>query len=57
MPTEIQRLESLGARRVRYVENDPDESHWPCDAQIPADLIARNSTAPVGIAVNENVLV
>jgi catechol 2,3-dioxygenase-like lactoylglutathione lyase family enzyme len=25
---EIRRLESLGARRVRYVENDPDESHW-----------------------------
>jgi hypothetical protein len=26
--TEIRRLEGLGARRVRYVENDPDESHW-----------------------------
>ena len=26
--TEIRRPESLGARRVRYVENDPDESHW-----------------------------
>ena len=25
---EIRRLEDLGARRVRYVENDPDESHW-----------------------------
>jgi catechol 2,3-dioxygenase-like lactoylglutathione lyase family enzyme len=25
---EIQRLEGLGARRLRYVENDPDESHW-----------------------------
>jgi hypothetical protein len=25
---EIRRLEGLGARRVRYVENDPDESHW-----------------------------
>ena len=25
---EIRRLEGLGARRVRYVENDPGESHW-----------------------------
>ena len=25
---EIRRLEWLGATRVRYVENDPDESHW-----------------------------
>jgi catechol 2,3-dioxygenase-like lactoylglutathione lyase family enzyme len=25
---EIQRLEGLGARRLHYVENDPDESHW-----------------------------
>jgi hypothetical protein len=25
---EIRGLESLGANRVRYVENDPDESHW-----------------------------
>jgi hypothetical protein len=25
---EMQRLESIGAQRVRYVENDPDESHW-----------------------------
>jgi len=28
LETEIRRLENLGARRVRYVENDPDESHW-----------------------------
>ena len=28
LETEIRRLERLGARRVRYVENDPDESHW-----------------------------
>ncbi|MCD6033541.1 MAG: hypothetical protein K0S78_5727 [Thermomicrobiales bacterium] len=27
LETEIQRLEDLGARRVRHVENDPDESH------------------------------
>ncbi|HKG28800.1 MAG TPA: VOC family protein [Thermomicrobiales bacterium] len=27
LETEIRRLERLGARRVRYVENDPDESH------------------------------
>ena len=27
LETEIRRLESLGARRERYVENDPDESH------------------------------
>jgi hypothetical protein len=27
LETEIWQLESLGARRVRYVENDPDESH------------------------------
>jgi hypothetical protein len=26
--TEFRRLENLGGRRVRYVENDPDESHW-----------------------------
>jgi hypothetical protein len=25
---EVQRLEGCGAHRVRYVENDPDESHW-----------------------------
>lgn len=25
---EIRRLEGLGATRVRYVENDPDQSHW-----------------------------
>jgi hypothetical protein len=25
---EIRRLESLDVRRVRYVENDPHESHW-----------------------------
>jgi catechol 2,3-dioxygenase-like lactoylglutathione lyase family enzyme len=25
---EIRRLEELGARRLRYVENDPDQSHW-----------------------------
>lgn len=25
---EIRRLEGLGATRVRYVENDPDASHW-----------------------------
>ena len=25
---EIRRLEGLGATRVRYVENEPDESHW-----------------------------
>jgi hypothetical protein len=25
---EIRRQERLGARRVRYVENDPGESHW-----------------------------
>jgi catechol 2,3-dioxygenase-like lactoylglutathione lyase family enzyme len=28
LEVEVRRLESLGARRVRYVENDPDESHW-----------------------------
>lgn len=28
LETEIRRLESLHARRVRDVENDPDESHW-----------------------------
>ncbi len=28
LETEIRRLQHLGARRVRYVENDPDESHW-----------------------------
>ena len=28
LEVEIRRQESLGARRVRYVENDPDESHW-----------------------------
>ena len=28
LEAEIRRLESLGGRRVRYVENDPDESHW-----------------------------
>ena len=27
LETEIRRLEDLGARRVRHVENDPDESH------------------------------
>ncbi len=26
--TEIRRLENLGARQLRYVANDPDESHW-----------------------------
>jgi hypothetical protein len=40
-----------------YVENDPDESHWPGGDQIRADLIARNSTAPVGSAANENAFV
>lgn len=25
---EVKRLERAGAQRVRYVENDPDESHW-----------------------------
>jgi hypothetical protein len=25
---EIGRMERLGASRVRYLENDPDESHW-----------------------------
>lgn len=25
---EVRRLERAGAQRVRYVENDPDESHW-----------------------------
>jgi hypothetical protein len=25
---EVARLIALGATRVRYVENDPDESHW-----------------------------
>ena len=28
LEAEIRRLEGLGARRVRYVENDSDESHW-----------------------------
>ena len=28
LETEIRRLENLGARRVRYTQNDPDESHW-----------------------------
>ncbi len=28
LEVEIRRLEGLGGRRVRYVENDPDESHW-----------------------------
>jgi catechol 2,3-dioxygenase-like lactoylglutathione lyase family enzyme len=28
LEVEVRRLESLGARRVRHVENDPDESHW-----------------------------
>ena len=28
LEAEIRRLECLGGRRVRYVENDPDESHW-----------------------------
>ena len=33
LEAEIRRLERLGARWVRYVENDPNESHW-----IMADL-------------------
>ncbi|MFT4038110.1 MAG: VOC family protein [Thermomicrobiales bacterium] len=28
LDAEIARLETLGARRIRYVENGPDESHW-----------------------------
>ena len=28
LEAEIRRLERLGGRRLCYVENDPDESHW-----------------------------
>ena len=28
LETEVRQLENLGARRVRDVEHDPDESHW-----------------------------
>lgn len=28
LEVEVARLAALGAARLRYVENDPDESHW-----------------------------
>src|SRR3954470_4867417 len=28
LEAEILRLESLGATRLRYIQNDPDKSHW-----------------------------
>jgi hypothetical protein len=42
---EIRRLESLAARRVRYFENDPDESHW-----IMTDAILYRDTLPTTMA-------